>query len=65
MQEVCSQEEPLLERKSGHDFAACHFPLTEDEVRLRLPAALTRAKASTNGQGTTAAIDQPSSSSST
>jgi peptide/nickel transport system ATP-binding protein/oligopeptide transport system ATP-binding protein len=64
-QELCSQEEPLLEVKSGHDLAACHFPLTEAEVQLSLPAALTRAKASTNAHGTEALADQPSSSSST
>jgi peptide/nickel transport system ATP-binding protein/oligopeptide transport system ATP-binding protein len=40
MQEVCRQEEPLLEDKGAGSLAACHFPLTEDEVRLRLPAAL-------------------------
>jgi hypothetical protein len=60
---VCSQEEPLLELKSGHDLAACHFPLTEAEVKLRLPTALSRETAATDGAGTVA--DQSSSSSST
>jgi peptide/nickel transport system ATP-binding protein/oligopeptide transport system ATP-binding protein len=45
-QEVCSIEEPLLEDKGSGTLAACHFPLTEDEVRTRLPAALTGAHAS-------------------
>ena len=62
-QELCSQEEPLLELKSGHDLAACHFPLTESEVKLRLPTALSGTNASTNAHG--AAADQSSSSSST
>ncbi|HKO26744.1 MAG TPA: dipeptide ABC transporter ATP-binding protein [Solirubrobacteraceae bacterium] len=64
-QEVCSQEEPLLELKSGNDLAACHFPLTESEVKLRLPTALSGANASTNAHGAGAPADQSSSSSST
>ena len=40
-QALCSQEEPPLEDKGGGTVAACHFPLTEAEVTLRLPAALT------------------------
>jgi oligopeptide/dipeptide ABC transporter ATP-binding protein len=43
-QERCSTEEPLLEDTGTGTRAACHFPLTEEEVRLRLPAALTRNK---------------------
>jgi oligopeptide/dipeptide ABC transporter ATP-binding protein len=42
-QEVCGVDEPLLEPRSSGTSAACHFPLTEDEVKLRLPAALTGA----------------------
>jgi oligopeptide/dipeptide ABC transporter ATP-binding protein len=64
-QEVCSQEEPLLDPKGGHDLAACHFPLTEGEVKLRLPAVLRPAdpsKTAANGAG--AIADQSSSSSS-
>ena len=38
-QEVCTIEEPLLDPKSGGNLAACHFPLTEDEVRDRVPVA--------------------------
>ena len=62
-QELCSQEEPLLELKGTRDLTACHFPLTESEVRARLGAAL----ASTGANGARAEVfaDQPSSSSST
>jgi oligopeptide/dipeptide ABC transporter ATP-binding protein len=42
-QEICATEEPPLEDKGNGTRAACHFPLTEEEVRLRLPAALTGA----------------------
>jgi peptide/nickel transport system ATP-binding protein/oligopeptide transport system ATP-binding protein len=45
-QEVCSQVEPPLEDKGTGSCAACHFPLTIEEVRTRLPAALARAQAS-------------------
>jgi len=44
-QEKCAIEEPVLERKGSGTQAACHFPLTEEEVRLRLPAALSRSGA--------------------
>lgn len=46
-QERCSAEEPLLEDKGSGTLAACHFPLTEDEVKLRLPVALTGVDPST------------------
>ena len=36
-------EDPPLENKGGGTMAACHFPLTEEEVRLRLPTALSNA----------------------
>src|ERR1022692_1700601 len=39
-QPVCSQDEPPLEDKGNGSVAACHFPLTEEEARLTLPAAL-------------------------
>jgi oligopeptide/dipeptide ABC transporter ATP-binding protein len=42
-QEVCSTQEPVLEDKGNNTLAACHFPLSEEEVRLRMPAALTGA----------------------
>jgi oligopeptide/dipeptide ABC transporter ATP-binding protein len=44
-QEKCSVDEPLLEGKPGGSIAACHFPLTDDEIATRLPLALTRQRA--------------------
>lgn len=44
-QEICSTDEPLLESKGAGGLTACHFPLTTDEVRLRLPPALTASAA--------------------
>jgi peptide/nickel transport system ATP-binding protein/oligopeptide transport system ATP-binding protein len=41
-QAKCSQDDPVLERKAGGGLAACHFPLTDDEVASRLPVALAR-----------------------
>jgi peptide/nickel transport system ATP-binding protein/oligopeptide transport system ATP-binding protein len=35
MQQICSEDEPLLEQKAEGDLAACHFPLTEDEAADR------------------------------
>jgi oligopeptide/dipeptide ABC transporter ATP-binding protein len=35
-QEVCGQVEPPLEAKGSGDLAACHFPLTRDEVAERV-----------------------------
>ena len=62
-QAICSEDDPPLEYKGTRTMAACHFPLTEAEVQLRLPAALTAGR---NGSGAADAIaDQPSSSSST
>src|SRR5205085_9765010 len=40
-QELGSEQEPPLEDKGNSTLAACHFPLTEEEVKLRLPVALT------------------------
>jgi peptide/nickel transport system ATP-binding protein/oligopeptide transport system ATP-binding protein len=39
-QEICAQVEPPLESKDNQTVAACHFPLTREEVERRLPAAL-------------------------
>jgi peptide/nickel transport system ATP-binding protein/oligopeptide transport system ATP-binding protein len=64
-QELCSQEEPVLEYKGTKTMAACHFPLTESEVRLRLPVALVGADGSSDAGGAGAVPDQSSSSSST
>jgi peptide/nickel transport system ATP-binding protein/oligopeptide transport system ATP-binding protein len=48
--EICSVQEPALENKSGTGVAACHFPLTEEEVAMQLPIALSRAnRAATTG----------------
>jgi hypothetical protein len=35
MQQVCAEDEPVLEEKAPGDRAACHFPLTEDEAAER------------------------------
>ena len=48
VQELCRTDEPLLEEKDPDhpgEQAACHFPLTPEEVELQLPAALTEAHA--------------------
>jgi peptide/nickel transport system ATP-binding protein/oligopeptide transport system ATP-binding protein len=39
-QPVCSVEEPPLEYRGTQSQAACHFPLTEAEVKVRLPQSL-------------------------
>jgi len=44
-QPLCSQDEPILEAKPGGSVAACHYPLTDEEVATRLPLALTHARA--------------------
>jgi oligopeptide/dipeptide ABC transporter ATP-binding protein len=38
-QEMCTQEEPLFEVKEGGNIAACHFPLTDEEIAKRVPTA--------------------------
>ncbi len=43
-QPKCSEDDPPLERKAGGSIAACHFPLTDDEVAARLPVALSRQR---------------------
>jgi peptide/nickel transport system ATP-binding protein/oligopeptide transport system ATP-binding protein len=35
MQQLCAEDEPLLEAKAPGDLAACHFPLTEEEAAER------------------------------
>jgi oligopeptide/dipeptide ABC transporter ATP-binding protein len=37
----CSQDDPPFEDMGNGTFAACHYPLTREEVRLQLPVALT------------------------
>jgi oligopeptide/dipeptide ABC transporter ATP-binding protein len=39
-QAVCSRDDPPFEDKGGGTFAACHFPLTESEVKAQLPKSL-------------------------
>ncbi|MHB8694731.1 MAG: ABC transporter ATP-binding protein [Solirubrobacteraceae bacterium] len=46
-QAKCSQEEPPLEDKGNGTLAACHFPLTPEEIATQLPAALSRTPAAT------------------
>ena len=36
---TCDVEEPLLELKEGGNVAACHFPLTDEEIAQRVPTA--------------------------
>jgi oligopeptide/dipeptide ABC transporter ATP-binding protein len=38
MQQLCTEDEPLLESKAPGDLAACHFPLTEEEAAERTGA---------------------------
>jgi peptide/nickel transport system ATP-binding protein/oligopeptide transport system ATP-binding protein len=56
-QERCSQQEPLLEPKPGGSIAACHYPLTDEEIATRLPLALGR-----QGNGAAAPASAPASS---
>jgi oligopeptide/dipeptide ABC transporter ATP-binding protein len=35
----CDVEEPLLDRKQGGNLAACHYPLTSEEIAQRVPTA--------------------------
>jgi oligopeptide/dipeptide ABC transporter ATP-binding protein len=35
----CNVDEPLLDTKAGGNLAACHFPLTDDEIAKRVPTA--------------------------
>jgi oligopeptide/dipeptide ABC transporter ATP-binding protein len=36
---TCDVTEPLLETKEGGNLAACHFPLTTEEIAARVPTA--------------------------
>ncbi len=38
-QAICSQEEPAMEVKDGGNLAACHFPLTGEDVAQSVPTA--------------------------
>jgi len=35
----CNVEEPLLDIKEGGNLAACHYPLTDEEIARRVPTA--------------------------
>src|SRR3954463_13136463 len=35
----CDVEEPMLEPKEGGNLAACHYPLTREEIAERIPTA--------------------------
>jgi peptide/nickel transport system ATP-binding protein/oligopeptide transport system ATP-binding protein len=35
----CNVEEPLLDPKEGGNLAACHYPMTDDEIARRVPTA--------------------------
>jgi oligopeptide/dipeptide ABC transporter ATP-binding protein len=43
-QEICRLEDPPLEVKEGGNIAACHFPLTDEEVLERVPSARNLAR---------------------
>ena len=43
-QEICRTDTPLLERKEGGNIAACHFPLTDEEILERIPSARNLAR---------------------
>jgi oligopeptide/dipeptide ABC transporter ATP-binding protein len=64
-QQICSQDDPVFEYKGTQTQAACHFPLTESEVRLRLPSALTGAGSANERHRDELAGQSPSPSSST
>ena len=35
----CDVDEPVLESKQGGNVAACHYPLTDQEIASRVPTA--------------------------
>ena len=47
-QQICSQDEPPLEEKGSGTRTACHFPLTEAEVKLQLPNALVSTRSASS-----------------
>ena len=49
-QPKCSEDDPPLERKAGGTVAACHYPLTDDEVTARLPVALSRQRSEADAE---------------
>jgi oligopeptide/dipeptide ABC transporter ATP-binding protein len=55
-QALCSEEDPPLEAKPGGSVAACHFPLTDEEIASQLPLALGHAR---NGAPSPAVSTEP------
>jgi oligopeptide/dipeptide ABC transporter ATP-binding protein len=53
-QAICAEQEPPFEDKGTGTIAACHFPLTREEVALRLPPAMVRGM---RGVGTATPAD--------
>jgi oligopeptide/dipeptide ABC transporter ATP-binding protein len=49
-QPKCSEDDPPLERKAGGTVAACHYPLTDEEVTARLPVALSRQRSEADAE---------------
>jgi oligopeptide/dipeptide ABC transporter ATP-binding protein len=45
VQPICTEQTPPLEPKSGGGMAACHFPLTVEEVRRSVPTAAAETPA--------------------
>jgi peptide/nickel transport system ATP-binding protein/oligopeptide transport system ATP-binding protein len=41
---TCDVTEPLLEPKDGGNLAACHFPLTTEEINARVPTAAAETR---------------------
>jgi oligopeptide/dipeptide ABC transporter ATP-binding protein len=41
VKDLCSKDEPPLESKGAGTIAACHYPMTRDEVDANLPSALS------------------------
>jgi peptide/nickel transport system ATP-binding protein/oligopeptide transport system ATP-binding protein len=63
-QALCSEEDPPLERKGdGAGVAACHYPLTDEEILARLPLALTGGNHSSPAASSAASSSSSSSSS--
>ena len=61
-QAVCSQDDPPLQAKAGGSVAACHFPLTDEEVSTSLPVALRHSE--NHAEAVSPSASSPSSSSS-
>ena len=66
MRDICAEQEPKLESKGSQTgVTACHFPLTDEEVRTRLPEALTRLQTSLAGSAASSSSSASSDPSST